>query len=47
MFWVVDAFVRKPKSLDLSPFKYSKKVLEVLSFFNQTEVFASSPLIED
>ena len=45
-FWVVDAFVRPPRQLDLSPYK-STHILDVYSFLCQSEVFASSPLIEE
>ena len=44
-FWVVDAYMRAPKPLNLIPFR-SKNVLDVYVFFCQAEVFASSPLIE-
>ena len=44
-FWVVDAFVRPPKYLDLGPYR-STHLIDVYSFLCHSEVLASSPLIE-
>jgi len=45
-YWVVEAYVRPPRPLDLSFFR-SKKLLDVYTYLSQAEIYASSPLIED
>lgn len=45
-YWVVDAYLKPPQYLNLDPFK-SRKVLDVYAFLCQSEVFASSSLIEE
>jgi hypothetical protein len=45
-YWVVEAFIKHPRPLDMKIFR-SRKVLDIFWFFSQAEVFASSPLIEE
>ena len=44
--WILEAFMRCPKPLDLTPYR-SRNVIDVLLFMSQAEVYASSPRVDD